>query len=123
MDDNRLVSVDSPTYPYERVAEFPRMEMAAEIPLIVCRYLMDLPMPGYTPKDDNAYPRCRLMKRLWYDDGDPLANPLPTPQQKLSILFDGQHPTLNTTEEQAAHPKGYRLYPLLQRPLYHPLPL
>lgn len=112
MDDNRTVSVDSPTYPYERVAEFPRMEMAEEIPLLVCRYLMDLPVPGYTPKDDNSFPRCRLMKRLWYDDGDPLKNPLPTPEQKLSMFFDGQQPTLNTKEEQKEHPKGYRIYPL-----------
>ena len=112
MDDNRKVSVDSPTYPYEKVAEFPRMEMAAEIPLIICRYLMDLPMPGYEPKDNNGFPRCRLMKRLWYDDHDPLANPLPTPEQKMSMLFDGEHPTLNTKEEKAEHPQGYRLYPL-----------
>lgn len=112
MDDDREISVDSPTYPYERVADFPKMEMAAEIPLIVCRYLMDLPMPGYTPKDDNRFPRCRLMKRLWYDDPDPLEKTLPTPEEKLSMLFDGNHPTLNTKEEQDQHPQGYRLYPL-----------
>lgn len=112
MDDNRPVSVDSPTYPYEKVHEFGKMEMAAEIPLIICRYLMDLPQPGYTPPDRNDYPRCRLMKRLWYDDDNPLEHPNPTPQEKLSMLFDGKHPTLNTDEEQAQHPKGYRLYPL-----------
>ena len=112
MDDEREISVDSPTYPYERVADFPKMEPAAEIPLLICRYLMDLPMPGYTPPDKNDFPRCRLMKRLWYDDWDPLANALPTPEQKLSMLFDGRHPTLNTKEEQREHPKGYRLYPL-----------
>jgi len=112
MDDDREISVDSPTYPYERVADFPKMEMAAEIPLIICRYLMDLPMPGYTPKDDNRFPRCRLMKRLWYDDPDPLGKALPTPEEKLSMLFDGNHPTLNTKEEQTQHPQGYRLYPL-----------
>lgn len=107
------VSTDSPTYPFERVQTgFIRMERAAEIPLIVCRYLMDLPAKGYTPPDRNDYPRCRLMKRLWYDVDDPLSQPLPTAQQKLSMLFDGKHPTLNTTEEQAAHPKGYRLYPI-----------
>ena len=112
MDDEKEISVLSPTYPYERVADFPVMEPATEIPLLICRYLMDLPMPGYTPPDNNRYPRCRLMKRLWYDEDDPLANPNPTPEQKLSILFDGHHPTLNTDEEQAQHPQGYRLYPL-----------
>ena len=107
------VNSDSPTYPFEMVQTgFLQMQKATEIPLIVCRYLMDLPTPGYTPPDRNDYPRCRLMKRLWYDDDDPLSKPLPTPQEKLSMLFDGRHPTLNTTEEQAEHPKGYRLYPL-----------
>ena len=112
MDDEREISAESPTYPYERVADFPKMEPANEIPLIICRYLMDLPMPGYTPPDRNDFPRCRLMKRLWYDDHDPLANPLPTPEQKMSMLFDGEHPTLNTKEEKAEHQQGYRLYPL-----------
>lgn len=107
------VTPDSPTYPFERVQTgFLQMAKATEIPLIVCRYLMDLPMPGYTPQDRNDFPRCRLMKRLWYDDDDPLSLPLPTAQEKLSMLFDGDHPTLNTKEEQEEHPKGYRLYPI-----------
>lgn len=107
------VRTDSPYYPYEKVQTgFTNMQKAADIPLIVCRYLLDLPAKGYTPLDRNDYPRCRLMKRLWYDEDDPLSLPLPTAQQKLSMLFDGKHPTLNTNEEQAAHPKGYRLYPL-----------
>lgn len=107
------VTPDSPTYPFERVQTgFLQMRKATEIPLIVCRYLMDLPTPGYTPPDRNDYPRCRLMKRLWYDDDDPLSKPLPTPQEKLSMLFNGDRPTLNTEEEQRQHPKGYRLYPV-----------
>ena len=92
MNDEREISVLSPTYPYERVADFPIMEPATKIPLLICRYLMDLPMPGYTPPDNNGYPRCRLMKRLWYDADDPLAYLNPTPEQKLSMLFDGHHP-------------------------------
>lgn len=107
------VGTDSPYYPYELVQEgFARMELASEIPLIICKYLMDLPLPGYTPPDNNEYPRCRLMKRLWYDGENPLGNPLPTPEQKLSLLFNGDQPVINTAGEQAEHPKGYRIYPI-----------
>ena len=113
MANDRRVSVESPYYPYERVQEgFSTMENAVDIPLLICRYLMDLPLPGYTPPDNNNYPRCRLMKRLWYDGVNPLGQPLPTPQEKLSMLFDGDRPSLNTAEDQAQHPKGYRIYPL-----------
>lgn len=107
------VSIDSPYYPYEHVQTgFSRMDGAAEIPTLICRYLMDLPLPGYTPPDNNDYPRVRLMKRLWYDEANPLSFPVPTPQEKLSMLFDGDNPVINTDLEQAAHPKGYRIYPL-----------
>lgn len=107
------VSVDSPYYPYAKVQTgFAPQDGASEIPTLICRYLMDLPLPGYTPPDNNAFPRVRLMKRLWYDTENPLANPVPTPQQKLSMLFDGDNPVLNTDEQQAAHPQGYRIYPI-----------
>lgn len=108
-----FVSIESPYYPYEKVQTgFSEMHNAADIPLIVCKYLMDLPMAGYTPPDNNDYPRVRLMKRLWYDGENPLVNPVPTPEEKLSMLFDGKHPVLNTEEEKASHPKAYRIYPL-----------
>lgn len=107
------VGTDSPYYPYELVQEgFVRMDLASDIPLIICKYLLDLPLPGYTPPDNNAYPRCRLMKRLWYDTENPLANPIPTPEQKLSLLYNGDQPVVNSGSAAAAHPKGYRLYPI-----------
>lgn len=107
------VGTDSPFYPYELVQEgFARMELAADIPLIICKYLMDLPLPGYNPPDNNNYPRCRLMKRLWYDGENPLANPIPTPQEKLSMFYNGDQPVINTKADQKTHPKGYRIYPI-----------
>ena len=107
------VRTDSPFYPYELVQEgYARMELASDIPLIICKYLMDLPLPGYTPPDNNEYPRCRLMKRLWYDTENPLANPIPTPEEKLSLLYNGDQPVINTKADRASHPKGYRLYPI-----------
>lgn len=108
-----MVGTNSPYYPYEKVQTgFANQRGAAEIPTILCRYLMDLPLPGYTPPDNNDYPRVRLMKRLWYDTENPLGNPVPTPQQKLSMLYDGDEPAIDTDEKIAAHPQGYRIFPI-----------
>lgn len=109
------VPFTSPTYPYERVQTgFNTMRGAERIPLEVLTYLLDLPRSdGYEPIDDNNYPRVRLAKYLYYDGPNPLSQPLPTPTQKRSLLFDGDRPTLNTDEEKARHPKGYRLFPQL----------
>ena len=90
------VSVNADSYPYERVQSgYTRLRGTEEIPIKILKYLMDLPLPGYMPKDDNDHARVRLMKYLWYDGANPLANPLPTPQEKLSMLFDGDNPVLN----------------------------
>ena len=106
-------SMDSDTYPYERVMTgVTRMEGAEQIPYKVINYLLDLPDKyGYTPTDDNDRPRVRLAKYLYYEGANPLANDLPTPAQKLSLLFDGDYPDINTEEEQEKHPKGYRIFP------------
>lgn len=104
---------DSPYYPYEKVQTgFNTLRGAEEIPAKILRYLLDLPdWKGYQPVDDNSRPRVRLAKYLYYDDANPLSYPLPSPQQKLSLLYDGDQPVVNTDEEKVRHPKGYRLYP------------
>ena len=106
-------SFTSDTYPYERVQPgYNRLEGAEEIPLKIIRYILDLPdSSGYMPVDDNSRPRVRLAKYLWYEGVNPLSNPLPTPAQKLSLLFDGENPEVNTDEQKRKHPKGYRLFP------------
>lgn len=108
-----MVSFNSPYYPYEKVATGVLTFRGAErIPKLLADYLLDLPDGyGYTPVDDNNRPRVRLMKYLWHDGANPLSKPLPTPGEKLSLLFDGANPVLNTDEEKAKHPKGYRLFP------------
>lgn len=108
------VSFESPYYPYEKVQEgFLTMRGSEEIPIKILRYLLDLPdSNGYEPVDDNARPRVRLAKYLWYDGERPLDNELPTPQEKLSLLFDGSETVLNTDQQKKLHPKGYRLYPV-----------
>lgn len=106
-------SFDSDTYPYERVLPgVTRFEGAEEIPMKIIRYLLDLPdRHGYEPVDDNSRPRVRLAKYLWHEGRNPLGQPLPTPQEKLSLLFDGEEPDINTEEQKRKHPKGYRLFP------------
>lgn len=106
------VSFNSPTYPYERVQiGYSRFKGAEYIPYKLLMYLLDLPdADGYEPVDDNNRPRVRLAKYLWHDGARPLSEPLPTPAQKLSLLFNGDEPVLETAEQKANHPKGYRLF-------------
>lgn len=106
------VSFDSPYYPYKKVISGANTLRGAEIvPYKMFHYLLDLPdSEGYVPVDDNDRPRVRLAKYLWYDTANPLSMPLPTPDQKLSMLYDPRNPAVNTDEEKAKHPKGYRLY-------------
>ena len=107
------VDLTSPYYPYEKIQTgYITLKGAERIPHKLITYLLDLPdKNGYAPIDDNSYPRVRLAKYIWYDGANPLSNPLPTPEQKMSMLFDGNHPDINTDELKALHPKGYRLYP------------
>lgn len=107
------VDFNSPYYPY--TLDMPGVNRYADvwkIPGIVIRYLMDLPdANGYEPVDDNERPRVRLMKLLWHDGALPLDQPMPTAEEKLSLLYNGDNPVLNTDLEKQKHPKGYRLYP------------
>lgn len=107
-----MVDFTSPYYPYEKVnSGYNSFKGAEQIPYKVLMYLLDLPdKNGYIPADDNNRPRVRFMKYVWYDGANPLAERLPSETDKLSILFNGNEPTLNTDEQKKAHPKGYRLY-------------
>ena len=100
-------------YPYEKVYPgYSNFEGIEKIPRKIVYYLLDMPdQAGYQPVDDNARPRVRLMKYLWHDGIMPLSQPLPTPQEKLTLLFDPDNPALNAKEVDTDHPKGYRIYP------------
>lgn len=98
------VDATSPYYPYERVQGYGSLPRLEDVPGMIRDYLMDMPGKGYTPPDDNRYPRCALMKYLYYDDPRPLDKPLPTPEQKLSIVFDPARPDAPPTD------KGYRIF-------------
>lgn len=107
-----MVDFSSPYYPYEKVQTgYNTLKGADLIPGKLIQYLLDLPdKNGYEPIDDNTRPRVRLAKYLWYDDGNPLAKPLPTPAEKLSMLFNGDNAELTTAEDKTKHPKGYRVF-------------
>lgn len=106
-----MSNFNSPYYPYEKVQSFNGLRGAEKLPYKILTYLLDLPLAdGYEPVDDNARPRVRLAKYIWYDEQNPLSKALPTPKEKLSLLFDSEHPTVDTDELKARHPKGYRLY-------------
>lgn len=110
------MSIDfaSPYYPFEKVQSgYNTFAGAEKLPKKLVDYLLDMPdKNGYQPADDNARARVRLMKYLCYDGANPLGKKLPTPKEKLSVVFDGEAPILDTAEQREKHPLGYRLYPL-----------
>lgn len=106
------VDFRSKFYPYRKVISGANTLRGAElIPYKVLLYLMDLPdAAGYSPPDDNDYPRCRLKKYLWYDEAKPLSKPMPSAADVRSLLFDPFNPDINTDEDKEKHPKGFRLF-------------
>ena len=98
----------NPYYPYQKVADYPTMPDAETLLKKVVDYLMDFPMKGYTPPSDTSTPRSRMIRLLYYDTPHPLDQPLPTPQQKISIIFDPESPDVPPDTE-----KGYRVYPMI----------
>lgn len=108
------VDFSSPYYPYKRIIQSNQLKGAELIPYKIAMYLLDLPDAlGYTPPTSNKYPRARLMRYLWNDGPRPLDGPMPTTEEKLSMLFNGDEPDINTDEQKQKHPKGYRIF--LQR--------
>lgn len=104
--------LENPFYPYTKVIPGTNTLKGAElIPYKILTYLLDLPdAAGHVPFQSNENPRARLMRYLWNDGARPLDGALPTPEEKLSMLFDPDQPDINTDEERRKHPKGYRLF-------------
>lgn len=101
----REPDIESPYYPFRKVINANTMAGAERLPYTLTKYLMDLPLPGYMPPTDNAFPRARLKKLLYWDGPLPLDQPLPTTEQMLSIQFDPEHPGSPPDPE-----RGYRIY-------------
>lgn len=90
--------------PYKRIIGYTTLPNADELLRKVLFYLIDMPTSTHQPFTDNRCPRTRLSKYLFYDIQRPLEQPIPTVQQKLSLIFDPEKP---------ADPgeKGYRIFP------------
>jgi len=99
---------NNPYYPYQKVSDYTTLPDAETLLKKIVDYLLDLPMKGYMPPDDTSTPRSRLIRLLYYDAQHPLQYPLPTPEQKISIVFDPEHPDIPTDPE-----KGFRIYPMI----------
>lgn len=95
----------SPYYPYRKVVAANTMAGAEQLPYLLTKYIMDLPLPGYTPPSGNEYPRARLKKLIYWDGQLPLEQPLPTTQQMKSIQFDPYHPGTEPDPK-----RGYRIF-------------
>lgn len=101
-----MVDVTSQWYPYLKVQpSYYDLSGSVDLPRKICDYLIDAPKNEYKPQDNNAHSRVRLWKYLFYDGANPLAEKLPTIQQKMSVVFNADKPTEPPTD------KGYRLIP------------
>ena len=100
------VDLHNPYWPYVKAQEsYFDLKDSVDLPRKITDYLIDAPRGEYQPIDDNAYPRCRLWKYLYYDGARPLENPLPSIQEKMSVVFNPDMPQNPPTD------KGYRLIP------------
>lgn len=99
---------DNPYFPYQKVADYTTIPDAETLLKKIVDYLLDFPMKGYTPPNDTSTPRSRLSRLLYYDVPHPLDQPLPTPAQKISMVFDPESPDVPPDKD-----KGYRVYPMI----------
>ena len=99
---------DNPYFPYSKVGDYATLPDAETLLKKIVDYLLDLPMKGYTPPTDTSTPRSRLIRLLYYDEPHPLNQPMPTPQQKISIVFDPESPDVPPDPQ-----KLYRIYPMI----------
>jgi hypothetical protein len=90
------------------VADYTTIPDAETLLKKIVDYLLDFPMKGYTPPSDTSTPRSRLSRLLYYDVPHPLDQPLPTPAQKISMVFDPESPDVPPDKD-----KGYRVYPMI----------
>lgn len=91
--------------PYKRINAYNTLPDADEILRKVLYYLIDMPAAGHTPFTDNRCPRVRIAKYLYHDTSRPLDQAVPTPQQKLSLIYDPSNPAEPPTS------KGFRIFP------------
>lgn len=80
--------------PYEKVYDFFGTSGLDIVPLKLRDYLLCMPSKECPePILTNDNPRVRLVKYLYYDTPNPLNEPMPTVDQRKTIVFDPFHPT------------------------------
>lgn len=80
--------------PYEKVYDFFGMSDLDIVPLKLRDYLLCMPSAECpNPILTNENPRVRLVKYLYYDTPNPLNEPMPSVEERKSIVFDPFHPT------------------------------
>ena len=75
--------------PYEKIYDFYAQDGLETVPCKVRDYLLCMPSqecPNPILTNDN--PRVRLVKYLYYDDTNPLNNPMPSIEERQSIVFN-----------------------------------
>lgn len=80
--------------PYTKIYDFFGMSDLDIVPLKLRDYLLVMPSkecPNPILTNDN--PRVRLVKYLYYDTPNPLEEPMPSVEERQSIVFDPFHPT------------------------------
>ena len=91
--------------PYEKVYNFWAQSGLEDVPAKIRDYLLMMPCKECpNPIETNDNPRVRLIKYLYYDLAKPLMEPLPTVEQRKSIIYDPYNVDNPPT------PKGYRIY-------------
>lgn len=80
--------------PYEKIYDFFGMSDLDIVPLKLRDYLLCMPSAECpNPILTNENPRVRLVKYLYYDTPNPLNEPMPSVEERKSIVFDPFHPT------------------------------
>ena len=80
--------------PYTKVYDFFGMSDLDIVPLKLRDYRLCMPSKECpNPILTNENPRVRLVKYLYYDTPNPLEEPMPSVEERQSIVFDPFHPT------------------------------
>lgn len=92
--------------PYEKIYNYWADASIEEVPSKLRDYLLLLPSKDCpNPITTNDNPRARLIKYLYYDEPNPLNNPLPSVQERLDMVFNPFQPDQPSNTE-----KGYRVF-------------
>lgn len=92
--------------PYKKLADTWAAPNLEDVPRLMRDYLMLMPTAEFPQQiETNDNPRARLVKYLYWDVPLPLEQPMPTVQQRQSIIFNPFQPVAAPDPE-----RGYRVF-------------